>query len=174
MKKKNIVKSALVCGGIATIGYLAKKIYDVNEELNNIKIDNLTKDIFESDIPKSENEKRIFTRENTTTSIEKEEVIKDETPKTSVEERPIEAVTEENTQIPQEVLNKILKLEDTLTYEELAFNSAQRDYLCHIIEYMKKNHEMRMALLISLDYNGKNPLEVFTDDQFARIKRVLQ
>ena len=80
MKKKNIVKAALVCGGIATIGYLAKKIYNINEDLNNIKIDNLTKDIFESDILKSENEKRIFTRENTTTSIEKEEVIKDETP----------------------------------------------------------------------------------------------
>lgn len=198
MKKKNVLKVALICGGVAALGYLVKKAHDINEELNGLKLDNLTEDLFECDTPKTENEERIFARHYATvpteTEIEDTETSEDEevitTEEDFVNEEEVqecetevevkdetEAETEveaEEIPLPPEVINKIGKLEDLLTYEGLDFDTNQRDYLYYIIEYMKKNHEMRVALLIAMDYNGKNPLEVFTDNQFAEIKKILR
>lgn len=203
MKKKNVLKVALICGGVAALGYLVKKAHDINEELNSIKLDNLTEDLFESDMPKTENEERIFARHYTETdedtteaelaedveetsndeSLETEEtteeVIKESEEVDQVAESLNQTEVEqveapEDVPLPPEVINKIGKLEDLLTFEGLDFDTNQRDYLYHIIEYMKKHHEMRVALLIGMNYNDKNPLEVFTDNQFAEIKKILR
>ena len=47
MKKKNIITAALVCCGIAAIGYLVKKVYDLNDELKTLNFSDLEDDYFE-------------------------------------------------------------------------------------------------------------------------------
>ena len=174
MKKKNIVKAAIICTGAAALGYIVKKVYDINQELKGLRFDDLNDDLFECDLEKTPNEKNIILAHSATEDFPEatEEDFVDETP------TEIEVVEEETTEdleapLPPEVINKVGKLEDLLTFEGLDFDTNQRDYLYYIIDYMKKNHEMRMALLIGMDYNGHNPIEVFTDNQFAEIKKII-
>lgn len=156
INKKDLINTILICGGVVSLGYLAKKVYDLDKELKKTQESKSDTDIATNDKTVMEN--------NPIEMTENPCIIKNESAVEIVDEEPL----------PLEIVNKIVKLEDTLTYEELGFNSIQRDYLNYIIDFMRKNREMRMALLISMNYNGKNPLEVFTDDQFNRIKRVLQ
>lgn len=178
MKKKNALKAVLICSGIAALGYIAKKVHDINQDLKTLSFDDLNDDLFECDLEKTQNEKNIFAAHPVTEDapMATDEELEDEgITEAEVIEEPTEESMKETTEftLPPEVINKIGKLEDLLTFEGLDFDTNQRDYLYHIIDYMKKNHEMRMALLIGMDYNDKNPLEVFTDNQFAEIKKII-
>ena len=94
-----------------------------------------------------------------------------------MEKLKTEESEEENKEvsIPPEVINKIGKLEDLLTFEGLEFDENQAEYLNYVCDYMRTNptEEMRTAVLIGMLHNGKNPLEVFTDNQFAEIKKII-
>jgi len=178
MKKKNAVKAALICCGIAAVGYIVKKVHDINEELSTLHLDDLSDDLFECELEKTQNEKNIFVaNQNEHTDSVEETIIEEATEEDFVTEEETEIIIENQEEtakvLPPEVINKVGKLEDLLTFEGLDFDTNQRDYLYHIIDYMKEHHEMRLALLIGMDYNGKHPLEVFTDNQFAEIKKII-
>lgn len=191
MNKKHAIKAALICAGIATLGYIVKKVHDLNAELDNLELGNLdedTEDLFVCDQPKTQNEDRIFARHRfdnveTEVPLEVEEREVEEVEETTNEvtskkddENPTktEDVEPRVEELPPEIINKIGKLEDLLTFEGLDFDVNQKKYLYFIIEYMKTHHDIRLALLIGLEYEGHHPLEVFTDNQFAEIKKIIQ
>ena len=49
MKKKNVIKALAITAGVAAIGYIAKKVHDINEDLKQLSFDDLNDDLFECD-----------------------------------------------------------------------------------------------------------------------------
>ena len=184
MKKKNVVKAAIICTGAAALGYIVKKVYDIIKDLKNLRFDDLNDDLFDCDLEKTQNEKNIFAAhpissdapsndDNFEVEASDEDFVNEDEITEETEIIVDQSEDDADIVLPPEVINKVGKLEDLLTFEGLDFDTNQRDYLYHIIDYMKRNHEMRMALLIGMDYNGHNPIEVFTDNQFAEIKKII-
>lgn len=71
-------------------------------------------------------------------------------------------------------IDKIERLEEILTYQELLFTSEQKEYVRQIIEKVRNNEIMRVAVLLTMDFDGKNAIEAFTDNQFQAIKKILR
>lgn len=187
MKMKNVVKGALAVGAVAVLGYLVKKAHEKEKAKETVN-DFFDEDMFKNDVHddsadscdcencEEENCDCQCHDEVTEDDFVEEAELEGQT-KIEIMEQHDEPVALGQTmseELPPEVINIIGKLEDLPTYEGLDFDENQVRYLGYIIDYIRKNHEIRTAVLLGMDFEGKNPLEAFTDNQFAEIKKIIK
>ena len=70
--------------------------------------------------------------------------------------------------------DKIKKLEALLTLEEFEFTDFQQRYINHIIDYIRRNQEIRTAIFIRFKFEGVPAIVAFTTEQFNEIKKILK
>ena len=174
MKKSvaNTIKAIAVFGAVAGLGYLVKKVHDISGELKMLNLDDVgySEDDFEDELLSPEVECAKVNPTETEEEKEVEEAIREDV----VDE--VESKNEKpdaNDSLPPEVYNKIAKLEELPSFEGMNFDEAQIRHLKQIIDYTKKHHHIRTAVLLRMDFEGKNVFEAFSDVQLAEIKKII-
>lgn len=169
MKVSKVLKVAGVCALVAGLGYLVKKVHDCEKDLKSMKFEDLDDFDFDAD-------------DNDEDQLEVEEIsreeqcdyVPDEEGEIHDENCQCEECKADDEELSPELYDKVEKLKDLLTFEGLDFDENQRRYLYQIVEFIKKQKDIRTALLLSMEFDGKTVFDAFTDNQFAEIKKIVK
>lgn len=168
MKVSKVLKIAGVCALVAGLGYLVKKVHDCEKDLKSMKFDELDEFNFEGDDDADNLEVEEISKEEQCDYVpEEENEIHDE-------DCQCEECKVDDGVLSPELYDKVEKLKDLLTFEGLDFDENQRRYLYQIVEFIKNQKEIRTALLLSMEFDGKTVFDAFTDNQFAEIKKIIK
>jgi hypothetical protein len=171
MKVSKALKIAGVCALVAGLGYLVKKVHDCEKDLKNMNFDDVDDFDFCEDDSCDELEVKEISNEEQCDYVAEDndanKIVDEVEADVSVEEVAEEALS-------PELYDKVEKLKDLLTFEGLEFDEDQKRHLYEIVDFIKKQKDIRLALLLSMEFDGKTVFEAFTDNQFAEIKKIVK
>jgi len=72
------------------------------------------------------------------------------------------------------VIDKIKKLEALLTLDEFEFSEFQEKYIYYIVDYVKRNREIRTAIFVGFKFQDVPAIIAFTSEQFREITKILK
>ena len=76
--------------------------------------------------------------------------------------------------LPPTEREKIRALISLVKEENFEFSEDQTRYVGQIIDRLRLGGQMRVAVLLAMEFDGKNALEAFTDKQFQAIKEIIR